>query len=340
MELRQALDGALRDIASEALRSSGRSTQQATAVLPAWKAASWLLDDTELHKVFAAALTQPLLAEATRQASPVHDRVEFGYMQRLGKISGRRDVISCLLYDAFDSLVDEIDTAVGRLTATKYATAGELLSDKFQVNKHTMKVGNFSAFHAGLEGLIGRPSPSLDESVQREHSDGPDAHDAFRTSNFEMTTTSEIEWFFVASPGSAPATFKMVPEFLAAAAASAAPAALPAASASAAASAAAPSHALNFSEWHAAAHEVSVSGWPVEKAGGGQRRRPLPPTHFEADLREKNLELARMGVRPLQRVEIVATRMYTGPSERQQTSIARECTRGVERWLTLCGHQA
>ena len=59
-----------------------------------------------------------------------------------------------------------------------------------------------STFFGGLEGVIGGPSPKVHEAMEREHTQGGDWHKQFTTENYGVTTTSAIEFKFVAKPDS------------------------------------------------------------------------------------------------------------------------------------------
>jgi hypothetical protein len=55
-------------------------------------------------------------------------------------------------------------------------------------------------FFGGLERLLGPPSPQLLEAMRREHCASADSKLYYTSSNYEVRTTSLIEWFFVVEP--------------------------------------------------------------------------------------------------------------------------------------------
>ena len=63
-----------------------------------------------------------------------------------------------------------------------------------------------STFFSGLEGIVGSPDPNVLEAMRAEHSNGPDSFQLFTTANYGVTTTSEIEFHFVAEPEQPPAS--------------------------------------------------------------------------------------------------------------------------------------
>ena len=73
---------------------------------------------------------------------------------------------------------------------------------KFQADSggFQLSYGSLTTFYEGLEGLIGRPTPSLWIEMTREHSLSADSSITFKTGNYGIETTSEIEWLFVISP--------------------------------------------------------------------------------------------------------------------------------------------
>ena len=62
------------------------------------------------------------------------------------------------------------------------------------------RFGGLGTFFQGLDGLIGPPSPSFFEAMHREHCLATDSNTPFTTSNYSITTTSAVEYSFVADP--------------------------------------------------------------------------------------------------------------------------------------------
>ena len=58
---------------------------------------------------------------------------------------------------------------------------------------------------AGLEGVVGSPSPKLLVAMREEHCNRPDSDQEFVTDNYGVRTTSKTEFLFVYDPnGEAP----------------------------------------------------------------------------------------------------------------------------------------
>ena len=66
-----------------------------------------------------------------------------------------------------------------------------------------LSFGGTAAFRAGLEALIGLPHPRLMQAMQREHCLMNDSCAVFETPNYQIRTTSEVEWHFVVEPTAA-----------------------------------------------------------------------------------------------------------------------------------------
>ena len=69
----------------------------------------------------------------------------------------------------------------------------------------TLNLGDERDFYSGLSKAVGYPQPNLRPAMEREHVRMLDSDIEFTTSNYEITTTSAIEWKFSASPESPPA---------------------------------------------------------------------------------------------------------------------------------------
>ena len=63
-----------------------------------------------------------------------------------------------------------------------------------------MKYGDIATFFGGLEKKIGPPNPRVREAMEAEHTKKDDSRDEFTTGNYGVSTTPEIEWWFVADP--------------------------------------------------------------------------------------------------------------------------------------------
>ncbi len=72
---------------------------------------------------------------------------------------------------------------------------------KFQTRKaFVLEFGGVNHLHAGLEGLVGPPHPSLLDAVHDEHCTADDSKEEFVSSNYRIATTSIVEWYFVFEP--------------------------------------------------------------------------------------------------------------------------------------------
>jgi len=98
-------------------------------------------------------------------------------------------------------LGEAVWAALSKLNAVKVASASELHGKFVQDgDAFTLAYGTLSTFFGGLQGLIGAPDAKLEQSMAREHLDSADSKLMFRTSNYGMDTSSELEFHFVVDP--------------------------------------------------------------------------------------------------------------------------------------------
>jgi hypothetical protein len=79
------------------------------------------------------------------------------------------------------------------------------MQEKFsQDARGFLSYGGLNVFFGGLEAKIGAPDPNVHDAMAAEHTERADSNQEFSTSNYGMTTTSSIEWRFVAEPDQPP----------------------------------------------------------------------------------------------------------------------------------------
>lgn len=150
-----------------------------------WSVASWL--GNRMAEPVATALLRPLGSDA-----PPH--VALAFVRTLD-----RSAIRALLdARALDELADAVCVTVAELSAG--AASAEALNAKFAESTFTLSYGGVDTFFAGLEGRLGPPNPNLRVTMKREHCSMADALDLFTTPNYHVTTTSQVEWFYVVDP--------------------------------------------------------------------------------------------------------------------------------------------
>lgn len=67
-------------------------------------------------------------------------------------------------------------------------------------NHNFLGHGPIDDFHKGLTAFLGPPKKLIFEAMEREHCHSADSHAQFYTSNYGITTSSNIEWMFVLDP--------------------------------------------------------------------------------------------------------------------------------------------
>ena len=67
-----------------------------------------------------------------------------------------------------------------------------------------LEYGSLNVFFGGLEGQVGSPSPKVWQMMAEEHTNRGDSNCTFTTINYSLTTSSFIEYKFVAEPDAPP----------------------------------------------------------------------------------------------------------------------------------------
>ena len=60
--------------------------------------------------------------------------------------------------------------------------------------------GLHTSFYGGLEGVVGSPQPDIARACEEEHTEADDSLSEFVCAHYDITTTSQAEWRFVATP--------------------------------------------------------------------------------------------------------------------------------------------
>ena len=88
-----------------------------------------------------------------------------------------------------------------QLQQAEAVTADEL-HDKFVLDDRSfeLQLGGLDTFFNGLEGIVGPPKPQVELGMQQDHLEMSDSMEPYDMPNRKVTTTSAIEWRFVAAP--------------------------------------------------------------------------------------------------------------------------------------------
>jgi hypothetical protein len=249
---------------------SALSTNDAEALATAssgtsdWSVAGWL-QAVELEEFTASAL-KPLLGD---------DPLAF---LRNGLTL---DSLRARLRDAgLEGLAAPVWAEVGKLRKERTATSSEMQAKFQQEGAGMLSYGGLSTFYSGLEGMIGSPHPDVRLAMKLDHTKHDDSHADFTTHNYEVTSTSAIEYRFVAQPDNPPAEGWPVEEKL--------------------------RRALSA----AAADDASLSEL---RASGARERIPEPLEKMQAAADECNRRLAKMDEPDHLLDEALGARLYTGP---------------------------
>ena len=200
----RAIDAAISEAAAATpLQHTGSADE--TPAASCWDATLWLhsIDDGGVLSILVSALL------GSADAVPVDRR---SWLRALGKQGEQGEAaVHALLCDpvVVRDLAAKVWGGVQALAATDETdegrhspTAAQQLQDKFVQKGTTLALdfGSLSTFYAGLEGLVGAPSPQVLTTMRNEHCSASDSELEFTAANFETVTTSKIEWHFVVEP--------------------------------------------------------------------------------------------------------------------------------------------
>ena len=188
--------------------------------------------------------------------------------------------------DCIPKLAKQLIEGINKLVRRTSNPDNDISNAKFRQGTE-LAYGQLSSFFDGLEGIVGPPSVSLQEAIEREHCASSDSTDVFEAQNYGTKTCSCIEYHFVHYGA---AGVKMVEND------------------------------------HPKAKDLLVEGtsngrtfyqYPAEKqaklTSGAKPRTPLSYTELEAKLMGKNDELVQLGYQPMGKQEFLSARLYTGP---------------------------
>ena len=167
-----------------------------------WRTTSWLDSIGVVEQIASTLLSQ--------HCSPATD--ELAAIRALCSAATSESDLADVLRagGTIEAIAKTIYPALQELSRAQAATGAELHERFVQDGaSFTMRYGDLSTFFGGLEAKIGAPSPNVQLAMEEEHVAASDSHDEFTTSNYEVTTTPEIEWRFVVE-----ATDRRLPEGL------------------------------------------------------------------------------------------------------------------------------
>ena len=212
--LEQHLAGAMADLArvrpeeplsgliaalSERLGPHELPKRPAAVVKGKWSAAEWLA---------APDITASLAATLLPQ--PADDADDLETVRNLGRLGPEelKATLQARLITGAGALASLLASKMSVIAAVDAAT-GEELHHKFSdKGAFELKHLDLSAFFAGLELMIGAPSPgSMDDvldAMEAEHLQSSESHETFNTTNYGVATTSATEWKFVVEPMAPP----------------------------------------------------------------------------------------------------------------------------------------
>ena len=167
------------------------------------------------------------------------------------------------------------------------ATPAELQEKFILDGAGLLKYAGLDAFFGGLERRVGAPKPHVFEAMKAEHCESADSKLDFTTSNYDVTTTSETEWRFVAEPNNSPSNGNWPAESTISKAL------------------AEEAEGLRKGEGRA---QLSLAALALLESGA-KPRKPMPLADLRMLQEEKNAELSLIKEKELIKEELVAARL-------------------------------
>ena len=333
------------------------STAAAAAGKIDWSIQLWLESQTAISEIIAEALLRPLQEAGAGEQQP--EIAQLAFIRELGRADTKQagqEAVLRMLRDGplLSKLAERLWLSASELANARAATVNELCGKFRDEAAFTLAYGGLDTFFGGLERLLGPPSAQLAEAMRREHCASEDSKEIFLSDNYGVRTTSNIEWEFVRNPEGEDTLRKLgITAWPHEEKLQEASEAYRAASASAIA-------ANAKSEASSVSAEESDGGGgggpvhPLADADGGdddvsselaasddpatRMREPFSLSYFEAQWAGIDERLEDLDMDPVQEVEVVGARLYTGPLYvKYNAALRAEGGPFLEkRWRWLC----
>jgi len=172
---------------------------------PSWSIAEWLDTLKTSHAIAHGLMSAVGLSDDHDPDS------QLALVKLIGGRSDGKQVLRSLLERSLDTITDNVWQGTVSLVQARACTSTELIS-KFvdEDDAFELKMGDMETFHQGLDGLIGLPSPNFLEAMYREHCMAQDSSLPFTTGNYQITTTSTVEYYLVVFPETGLETLNLV----------------------------------------------------------------------------------------------------------------------------------
>ena len=280
----------------------------------AWTIHGWLAS-LDLAAVAAAALTPP--SSSTKPLEFLRDEsacTPTWLSQRLSAAG-------------VGGLTDTVWVAVKQLRAS--STPMELQDKFLQGGAGLLSYSGLNTFFGGLEAKVGSPQPDVHMAMAAEHMKKEDSIERITTENYGITTTSSIEWRFVAEPESPPHGGWPVEERLRMAHAISSSPDASQSSASRIASTAKAGVTLAHPTGHRRWGHLNLALRKLA-ASGAHHRTALPLSALEDACNAPNAKLASMREPLVTLDEAIGARLYTGPLFVKYNAVLRGLETDVE----------
>ena len=155
-------------------------------------------------RTIAEALLVPLHDASLSTEGTPNEPAELAFIKQIGRQDAVEGPEAMLRLLQRGGLLSKLSQELYR-SANKLAGAGAVSVTEMQSKFHdeagfTLQFGGMDTFYGGLERLLGPPSPNLLEAMRRDHCASRDSFVYFNSANYDVHTTSQIEWLFVVDP--------------------------------------------------------------------------------------------------------------------------------------------
>ena len=152
------------------------STEEEDKMAPDWEMDKWL-QRLELHKIIGEVL------RGEKSKTPRGPK----FVEKLAELEEQQIVQLLNHGDCMNRLVEEIRNGAETLKQSKSKTGGA--NHKFI----GLVYGHLSTYFKGLEGVLGPPSVSLQEAIEREHCNSSDSVSEFTVPNYGCAAPGTLE---------------------------------------------------------------------------------------------------------------------------------------------------
>lgn len=146
-----------------------------------WSAVSWLASQG-VANLIASSLLPGVRRDSSEELLRLRQLGETNEAE-LAEVLSRANLVQ--------RLADRLAPALRQLSQTEHATPGDLHQKFLQGDAFELEFGGLHKFFAGLDAVVGLPSPRVEQEMKDEHTRRADSSQRFGTGNYGIETTSQ-----------------------------------------------------------------------------------------------------------------------------------------------------